>query len=105
MTSRFLIRPEAQADIEQSAFWYEDRRPGLGELFTGELFELIHRIVEAPLQFPSVGALVRRGLLHKFPYAVYFLLEREDAVIIAVLHQKRDPAVWQGREPGSEGVE
>jgi hypothetical protein len=28
MTSRFLIRPEAQADIEQSAFWYEDQRLG-----------------------------------------------------------------------------
>ncbi len=97
MAARFLIRPEAQVDIEQSAFWYEDQRPGLGELFTGELFELIDRITEAPLQFPSVGALVRRGLLHGFPYAVYFLLEKEDAVIIAVLHQRRDPAVWKAR--------
>lgn len=97
MAAHFLIRPEAQADIEESAFWYEDQRPGLGELFTAELFELIHRIAEFPRQFPSVGSPVRRGLLHRFPYAVYFLFEEETAVIIAVLHQRRDPAVWKGR--------
>ena len=97
MAAHFLIRPEAQVDIEESAFWYEDQRLGLGELFSAELFELIHRIAEFPLQFPLVGWSVRRGLLHKFPYAVYFLLEDEAAVIIAVLHQRRDPAVWKGR--------
>jgi plasmid stabilization system protein ParE len=97
MTAPFLIRPEAQADIEQAAFWYEDQRPGLGEIFTGELFELIHRIAKSPLQFPSVGASTRRGLLHRFPYAVYFLVETGQTVIVAVLHQRRDPAVWKHR--------
>lgn len=97
MASRFLIRPEAQADIEGAALWYEDQRPGLGELFIGELFELIHRISGAPRQFPLVGTHVRRGLLYKFPYAVYFLLEEGEIVIIAVLHQRRDQAVWQNR--------
>lgn len=97
MTSRFLIRPEAQVEIEEAALWYEDQRPGLGDLFTGELFELIQRIAGAPLQFPSVGTPVRRGLLPKFPYAVYFLVEEGETVIIAVLHQRRDPAVWKRR--------
>ncbi|HEX4498823.1 MAG TPA: type II toxin-antitoxin system RelE/ParE family toxin [Thermoanaerobaculia bacterium] len=97
MIAPSLIRPEAQADIEEAAFWYEDQRLGLGERFTGELFELIRRISEAPLQFPSIGDAVRRGLLHKFPYAVYFLVEDDQAVIIAVLHQRRDPAVWKSR--------
>ena len=97
MTSPFLIRPEAQADIEQAVFWYEDQCPGLGELFSGELFELISRIAEAPLQFPSIGHSVRRGLLHRFPYAVYFLVEVDQAVIVAVLHQRRNPAVWKNR--------
>jgi plasmid stabilization system protein ParE len=97
MASRFLIRPEAQVDIEESALWYEDQQPELGELFTRELFELMARISEAPLQFPSIGASTRRGLLHKFPYAVYFLLEEDRVVIIAVLHQRRNPSVWKRR--------
>lgn len=34
MSPSFLIRPEAQVDIRGAALWYEDQRPGLGELFT-----------------------------------------------------------------------
>lgn len=97
MTPLYLIRPEAQVDIEESAVWYEEQRSGLGERFTTELFDLIHRIAETPLQFPVIGRSVRRGLLNKFPYSVYFLLEERIAVIIAVLHQRRDPAVWKRR--------
>jgi plasmid stabilization system protein ParE len=97
MTASFRIRPEAQADIEEAAFWYEDQRPGLGERFTRELFELIHRIAESPLQFPLIDVSVRRALLHRFPYAVYFLLEAGRTVLVAVLHQRRDPAVWKHR--------
>jgi plasmid stabilization system protein ParE len=105
MTARFLIRPEAQVEIEEAGLWYEDQRAGLGELFAAELFELISRIAESPLQFPSIGPLVRRGLLPKFPYAVYFLVENAETVIIAVLHQRRDPAVWRRRaDPASEEI-
>jgi len=89
MTPRYLLRPEAQADIEESALWYEDQRPGLGERFTGELFVLIDRIAEFPLQFPVIGRSVRRGLLQRFPYAVYFLVAEGPVVVIAVLHQPR----------------
>lgn len=97
MTPRYLLRPEAQADIEEAALWYEDQRLGLGERFTGELFDLIHRIAEFPLQFPVIGRSVRRGLLQRFPYAVYFLVDEGPVVVIAVLHQRRDPAVWKRR--------
>lgn len=97
MTPRYLIRLAAQVDIEEAALWYEDQRPGLGERFTAELFELIDRIAQFPLQFPVVGRSARRGLLHRFPYAVFFLLEEDTVVVLAVLHQRRDPAIWKHR--------
>jgi plasmid stabilization system protein ParE len=98
MTPRYLIRPEAQADIEEAALWYEDQRPVLGETFTTELFELIDRIAQSPLQFPVVGLSTRRGLLQRFPYAVFFLLDEGSLVVVlAVLHQRRNPAIWKRR--------
>jgi hypothetical protein len=33
MTHPVTIRPEAQRDIEEAAFWYEIQRPGLGNQF------------------------------------------------------------------------
>lgn len=97
MTRPFFLRPEAQVDIEEAALWYEDQRSGLGDLFTTETFGLIQRIAEAPLQFPRVGQLVRRGLLERFPYSVYFIPDEHATVILAVLHQRRDPATWKRR--------
>jgi hypothetical protein len=36
-------------------------------------------------------------LLRRFPYAVYFSVQENAVVILAVLHVHRDPAAWQVR--------
>lgn len=40
------VRPEARADILDAARWYEDRQPGLGEAFVGEIDAVFHRIAQ-----------------------------------------------------------
>jgi len=97
MSRRLLLRPEARLDVEDAAFWYEDQRQGLGDRFTNELNTFLDRIAETPHQFPEVGDSVRRGLLHQFPYAVYFMLEEEKVVVLAILHQRRKPDLWKRR--------
>lgn len=97
MSTRLVIRPEASLDLEEALHWYEEQREGLGERLTAEIDDLLARISEAPLQFPAVGKGGRRGLLHHFPYAVYFLLKEDVAVVIAILHQRRDPDAWKRR--------
>ena len=92
-----IVRAEAQEDIEVAVFWYERQRQGLGERFSQELDQLLERVGENPLQFPEVGQAVRRGLLHRFPYAVYFRTSEVISAIIAVLHQYRHPDAWKGR--------
>ncbi len=51
-----------------------------------------------PLQFPNVGENIRRALLRRFPYAIYFVVRDESRVaVIAILHQRRNPRVWGER--------
>lgn len=98
---RLIIRPAAELDIQEAADWYEEEEPGLGARFIDELQTALTRLRTMPLQFPNVGRSVRRTLLHRFPYAVYFLVRDDDhAVVLAVLHQRRDPATWKQRLPG-----
>jgi plasmid stabilization system protein ParE len=97
MSSRLLFRLEARLDIEEAVLWYEDQRAGLGDRLATELNDLLIRIERFPLQFPDLGDGVRRGLLHQFPYAVYFLLEEDAVIVLAVLHQRRDPEAWKRR--------
>jgi plasmid stabilization system protein ParE len=97
MKRRTFVRPEAQADIREAARWYETRQTGLGLRFVGEVRESLRRIADNPLRFPNVDKDVRRALLHKFPYSIYFVNEPEAAAIIAVLHQHRRPGAWKSR--------
>jgi len=47
--------------------------------------------------FPIIEEDVRRALLHKFPYSIYFANEPDAIAIIAVLHQHRQPGEWKSR--------
>jgi len=97
MSRRFIVRPLAEADIEDAARWYDDERAGLVDRFLVDVNRTFVRIRERPLQFPAVSGEVRRALLHTFPYAVYFRASDETVIVLAVLHLGRNPQVWRAR--------
>ena len=92
-----VVRRHAEADIEQARAWYASEDEQLGARFTEEVSRTIERIGTLPDQFPEIGRGVRRALLHRFPYAAYFIRRETVAIVIAVLHQHRRPGTWQRR--------
>jgi plasmid stabilization system protein ParE len=97
MSRRLIVRPLAEADLQTAAQWYDEERPGLVERFLKDVDRSFVRLRERPLQFPVVAGNVRRALLHTFPYAIYFRISDEMIVVLAVLHLRRNPKIWQGR--------
>jgi plasmid stabilization system protein ParE len=97
MALPLIIRPEAQLDIENSAVWYERQQAGLGSRFVDGLNEVLTRIAENPIQFPQLEKGVRRALLRRFPYGLYFVPEPNRVVVLAVLHLRRHPDTWKRR--------
>ncbi len=91
---RFL--PEARQDALETRAWYEDRQSGLGALFSKSLAAAVERLQAAPLRYPQVMGAVRRVILQRFPYAVYFRLEADEIIVLAV-HGRQDPNRWQKR--------
>jgi plasmid stabilization system protein ParE len=95
-------RLEAEAAVEfdiESAFgWYESEESGLGLEFLEQLRLVYGRIRDNPLGYEEQRSDIRRGLMRQFPYAVYFSIEDETILILAVLHTARDPAEWQLRK-------
>ena len=89
--------PEADQDVQDAAMWYDSERAGLGEDFVNDIHQLTARIAENALQFPVVRDVARRGILSKFPYGVYFVVENGIAVVIAVIHLHRDSTAWTER--------
>ncbi len=97
MTRRLTILPQAELDLGDATAWYEEQRTGLGDELLNELDSVVQRVVESPFQFPQIKSDVRRALLRRFPYAVYFRATSEIVELIAFLHQHRDPRTWDKR--------
>ncbi len=94
---RLEATPSADLDVEATFDWYEGEEPGLGSAFLDELRETYQRIMGHPLGYQDLRSGIRRALTRRFPYAIYFSIERETVVIVAVLSTARDPAEWQRR--------
>lgn len=96
MTPHISFRPEAEEEALATCRFYEGRRQGLGKEFAAAVDEAIRRLTANPLSFPRVHGEVRRAVLRRFPYAVYFRIQRQDIVVLAV-HGRQHPARWQAR--------
>ena len=97
--SRYAIEaePAVEFDVEAACNWYEGEERGLGFEFLEELRAAYHRILDHPLGYQDLRSGIRRALTRRFPYAVYFSIEEERIVIVAVLSTARDPEEWQRR--------
>lgn len=91
------IRAEAGVDMEEAARWYEQQRGGLGHAFLDSVEAALRAIAEAPSRYPALERGVRRALLQRFPFGVFYLVETRRIVVLAVMHGSRDPQHWQGR--------
>ncbi len=76
MTHRLEFRPEASADVAEAFSWYEAQRPALGTDFEAELDRTLYLIQTIPAAGPVVYRALRRALLHRFPFAIYYTLSR-----------------------------
>ncbi len=97
MTYQVLFRPEAEDDLRQAYGWYEEQRKGLGDDFLLCVEAVVSAIEENPFQYPVVHGEIRRGIVRRFPYAVFFLCEGPKAMVMAVFHCRRHPRTWHRR--------
>lgn len=97
MKYRVIVRPEAQREIQEAYDWYEERSEGLGLEFLRAADACLSAVQRNPAAYPPVHAQVRRALLRRFPYALFYLVEAETLVLLACFNVKRSPADWQRR--------
>lgn len=92
-----VIAPEAEQDIMDAYSWYEDRRIGLGEEFVSCVDACIQAICRMPKMYTVVHENYRRGLVRRFPYAVFYEYANDTVTVYAVFHSGRDPKKWRQR--------
>jgi len=69
------ISAAARADIRGAARWYEEQQRGLGAQFISEIDVAMRRIADGPLRYAKVYRTLRRVLVSRSPYTVFYLSE------------------------------
>jgi plasmid stabilization system protein ParE len=92
-----VLRSEARAEFDEAFDWYEQQRPGLGVDFVMRVQEVLDRISAMPELYEQVFQDVRRGVVRRFPYSVFYKVETDQILVLAIFHSKRDPSIWQAR--------
>ena len=91
---RFL--PEAVEDLLETQRWYGARESALAKDLAEAVAAAVERIRLNPQSFPLIHRRIRRVVLSRFPYAVYFREQGTEILVIA-LHGRQDPQRWKQR--------
>ncbi len=92
-----VFRRAAQAEFDAAALRYDIQQPGLGAQFVSEISRAVELAAFHPARFSIRHADIRRAPARRFPYSVFFRVESERLVVLAVFHARRDPTIWHIR--------
>ena len=92
-----VIEPETEAEIAESADWYEERNPVARTGFLSALDRALHLIRERPEQYQIVYRQTRRALLDGYPYALFYKVTESQIIIVSSFHTSRNPKTWRDR--------
>ena len=91
------FQPEAEAELAAARRWYALQRDGLDDALTQRVDETLRRILEAPYAYPIVYRQLRRAVIRKFPFAIFYQPVDDEIVVFAVYHSSRDPKRLRSR--------
>jgi plasmid stabilization system protein ParE len=89
-----VFRPKVGRDLATAFNYYEAIQAGLGDAFLARVESTFDAIEHYPNMFSSVHGDVRRAIVNRFPYAVFYRTEPQQIVVFAVVHTARDPELW-----------
>ena len=87
---------KARTEFEDAAYWYEEKRKGLGAQFVLVVEAKLDSIRKAPGLFPSIYK-YQRAVVKRFPFAIFFEVVDDNIHVLAIYHTSREPQVFDDR--------
>jgi plasmid stabilization system protein ParE len=92
-----VFRPEVRTELDDAYNWYESQQLGLGDEFLDCVNEALNRICLIPESYTVVYRDIRRVIVRRFPYIVYYRIVSSRVIVTAIFHGQRNPKSWQNR--------
>ena len=94
---KIVITEIAEIDILIGKDWYNSQKNTLGDEFISEMESKIKVIQSNPYLFSFIKKDIRKALLKRFPFGIYYFVEGDVINIFAVIHFSRNPKIWKHR--------
>jgi plasmid stabilization system protein ParE len=94
MKYQIFLSLRATADITSAVSWYLQTDPNLALRFLAEIHTTLERIRRMPYAFPKRGGVLRRALVRRFPYLIFYYVKMNIVSINAVIHERRSDTPW-----------
>jgi toxin ParE1/3/4 len=89
---------EAEAEFNAAVAHYEEIRSGLGLDLQKQVEHAVSLIQQNPHSFPRHNSKdLRKCVLKRFPYTIFYIEFKKYIWVVAVAHQKRRPGYWKKR--------
>ena len=96
---RIEYHPAVEAEVRRIRDYYEERSIGLGGAFIGEFERQVLELAARPERWMVITGNLRRCLMRRFPYIIYFRYVDPELIRITVVkHQRRHPDYGRERE-------
>ena len=99
MSYEVQVRRAAELDLAEAQVWYETQQTGLGAEFRSEVSRVIDRLAETPLIYQIVHRDVRRAIVRRFPYLIWYRVAPQMVIVLACTYAGRDPERVKARLP------
>lgn len=91
---RLRLLAQARADLSDVMTWYKSKPGTLAQAFLGDFEKTANLIESHPLAWSEISEGVRRCRFSRFPYALIYVLEQDQCLVLAVAHLHRKPGYW-----------
>jgi len=89
MVFEIIIKPIVFLDVEEAVIYYDKKLKGLGNRFYNNFITSLNEIEINPHNYSYIKNPVRKHIIKKFPYKIYYIATVDKIIVIGVSHAKR----------------
>lgn len=95
---RYVFHPEALNEYAEAVKHYTEQRVEVAQAFINAIEDAVYRIRESPTRYPASDEDTRRYMVRRFPFGVFYTIEQDYILILAIVHCSREPGYWKNRK-------
>lgn len=91
------LSDEAEADLDDSYNYYNEISFSVADTFIKQIGLSFDFIKQNPEVSPVILRSLRKFVVVRFPFVIYYRLIEETIQVVAIFHTSRNPKIWNER--------